>query len=291
MATMPGISFEFFPPRTPEQHIILDSTWKILSRLSPNYLSVTFGAGGSAQAATLEAVDTMLEKAGVPVAPHISCMADSSEGIRDLLNEYRARGVDHLVVLRGDRQEGVHASGRFQYASDLVGWVREEFGDDFHIEVACYPEIHPESESLQSEMKYFRQKVEAGANGAITQYFFNPDSYFHFRDDALRMGVDIPITPGIMPITNYKQLARFSNICGAEIPIWIRRRLESYGDDGASIREFGLEVVTSLCEQLLNGGAPGLHFYTLNRANATMRLWQNLTSYFVDKAASKPVRG
>ncbi len=280
MASAPGISFEFFPPRTPEQHLILDSTWKILSRLNPNYLSVTFGAGGSAQEATLEAVDTLLEKAGVPVAPHISCMADSSEGIRKLLDNYLERGVDHLVILRGDRPGGTTVSGEFQYADQLVRWVREQFGDAFHIEVACYPEIHPESDSLQSEMKYFKQKIESGANGAITQYFFNPDSYFHFRDDALRMGVDVPITPGIMPITNYRQLARFSDICGAEIPIWIRRRLESYGDDGASIRAFGLEVVTSLCEQLLAGGAPGLHFYTLNRANATMRLWQNLAGHF-----------
>ena len=280
MASAPGISFEFFPPRTPEQQLILDSTWKILSRLGPDYLSVTFGAGGSAQQATLEAVDTLLEKAGVPVAPHISCMADSKADIRQLLEDYRERGVDHLVVLRGDRPEGVEASGEFHYAEQLVAWVRKHFGDFFHIEVACYPEIHPESDSLHSEMKFFKQKVEAGADGAITQYFFNPDSYFHFVDDALRMGVDIPITPGIMPITNYKQLARFSGICGAEIPIWIRRRLESYGDDGASIREFGLEVVTSLCEQLLKGGAPGLHFYTLNRANATMRLWQNLAGYF-----------
>ena len=280
MAAAPDISFEFFPPRTPEQHLVLDSTWKILSRLSPNYLSVTFGAGGSAQAATLEAVETLLEKSGVPVAPHISCMADSKDDIRRLLSDYRDRGVDHLVVLRGDRPEGGEARGQFHYAEGLVRWVRKHFGDAFNIEVACYPEIHPESESLQSEMKYFKRKVEAGADGAITQYFFNPDSYFHFRDDAARMGINIPITPGIMPITNFTQLARFSKICGAEIPIWIRRRLESYGDDGASIREFGLEVVTSLCEQLLKGGAPGLHFYTLNRANATMRLWQNLAHYF-----------
>ena len=172
MASAPGISFEFFPPRSPEQQLILESTWKILSRLTPNYLSVTFGAGGSAQQATLEAVDTLLEKAGVPVAPHISCMADSSEDIRQLLNDYRERGVDHLVVLRGDRPEGVQASGEFHHADQLVRWVREHFGDAFHIEVACYPEIHPESESLQSEMKYFKQKVEAGADGAITQYFF-----------------------------------------------------------------------------------------------------------------------
>ena len=179
-------------------------------------------------------------------------------------------------MLRGDRPKGVEAPGPFQFANELVSWIRNRFGDAFHIEVACYPEIHPESPTADSELKYFKQKVESGANGAITQYFFNPDSYFHFRDDAARLGIDIPITPGIMPITNYKQLARFSDMCGAEIPQWIRRRLETYGDDGASIREFGLEVVTSLCQQLLDGGAPGLHVYTLNRANATMRPWQNL---------------
>lgn len=280
MASAPGISFEFFPPRSPEQQLILESTWQKLARLNPQYLSVTFGAGGSTQEATLKTVEALLTESGVPIAPHISCMAASSDDIKKLLSDYRDRGVDRLVVLRGDRPKGVEASGRFQYANQLVSWVRRHFGDAFHIEVACYPEIHPESASLQSEMKYFRQKVEAGADGAITQYFFNPDSYFHFRDDALRMGVDIPITPGIMPITNYKQLARFSAICGAEIPVWIRRRLESYGDDGASIRKFGLEVVTSLCEQLLDGGAPGLHIYTLNRANATMLLWQNLAGHY-----------
>ena len=257
MAPAPGISFEFFPPRSPEQRLVLESTWQKLARLKPQYLSVTFGAGGTAQDSTLQAVDSLLTESGVPVAPHISCMASSSECIRKLLIDYRDRGVNRLVVLRGDRPKGQAGSGRFQYANQLVSWVRKHFGDDFHIEVACYPEIHPESASLQTEMKFFRQKVEAGADGAITQYFFNPDSYFHFRDDALRIGVDIPITPGIMPITNYKQLARFSDICGAEIPVWIRRRLESYGDDGASIREFGLEVVTSLCQQLLDGGAPG----------------------------------
>lgn len=280
MEPAPGISFEFFPPRTAEQQLILESTWQKLARLKPDYLSVTFGAGGSDQDSTLETVDTLMEQSGVPIAPHISCMVPSTERIAALLTDYRKRGVDRLVVLRGDRPEGDVAPGPFRYANELVAWIRQEFGEAFHIEVACYPEFHPESPSPDSDLRYFKQKVDAGANGATTQYFFNVESYFHLLDDLERAGVDIPITPGIMPITNYKQLARFSGICGAEIPQWIRRRLQSYGDDGASIREFGLEVVTNLCDRLLAAGAPGLHMYTLNRANATLRLYQNLKSYF-----------
>ena len=285
MASAPGISFEFFPPRDAEQRLVLESTWQKLARIRPDYLSVTFGAGGSAQDATLQAVDDLMQEAGVPVAPHISCMAPSKERIRALLQTYRDRGVDRLVVLRGDRPAndngGDNPSRPFCYANELVAWIRSEFGSAFHIEVACYPELHPESPSVESELKFFRQKVEAGASGATTQYFFNVESYFRFVDEISRMGIDIPITPGIMPITNYKQLARFSAICGAEIPQWIRRRLESYGDDGASIREFGLEVVSRLCERLLDYGVPGLHVYTLNRANATLRLWQNIRPYYV----------
>lgn len=280
MASAPGISFEFFPPRTAEQRLVLESTWQKLARVRPNYLSVTFGAGGSTLDATQETVTALMDEAGVPVAPHISCMAPSRECVKDLLDGYLERGVERLVVLRGDRPEGEAGPGPFQYADELVAWVRQEFGDAFHIEVACYPEFHPESPSAESELKYFKQKVEAGADGATTQYFFNADSYFRFLDDVAGMGIDIPITPGIMPITNYAQLARFSDMCGAEIPQWIRRRLESYGEDGASIREFGLEVVTALCERLLDHGAPGLHVYTLNRANATLRLWQNLSRYY-----------
>ncbi len=280
MGSAPGISFEFFPPRSAEQRLVLESTWQKLARIRPNYLSVTFGAGGSEQDATLQAVDELMQEAGVPVAPHISCMAPSRERIRSLLDKYLDRGVDRLVVLRGDRPEGDDGARPFRHANELVAWIRSEFGSTFHIEVACYPELHPESPSVESELRYFRQKVEAGANGATTQYFFNVESYFRFVDEVARLGIDIPITPGIMPITNYRQLARFSEICGAEIPRWIRRRLESYGDDGAAIREFGLEVVSRLCERLLDHGAPGLHVYTLNRANATLRLWQNLAPYF-----------
>lgn len=239
---------------------------------------MTFGAGGSTLEATRDAVEALAAQTDVPVAPHISCMAQSEDMLRRILEGYRDRGINRLVVLRGDRPEGLAGPGPFQYANELVGYIRREFGNQFHIEVACYPEFHPESESPQSELFYFKQKVEAGADGAVTQYFYNADSYFRFRDECCRIGVDIPITPGIMPITNYRQLARFSDMCGAEIPQWIRRRLEGYGDDGASIRAFGLDVVTQLCERLLAGGAPGLHVYTLNRANASFLLWQRLTT-------------
>jgi methylenetetrahydrofolate reductase (NADPH) len=272
----PAISFEFFPPRTAEQRLILESTWQKLSHLNPACFSVTFGAGGSTLDATRETVEVLIKDSGVAVAPHISCMAQHREMLREILESYRDKDVKRLVVLRGDRPDGMAGPGPFQYANELVAFVREEFGDHFHIEVACYPEFHPESATPKSELAHFKRKVEAGANGAITQYFYNPDSYFYFVDDCRRIGIEIPITPGIMPITNYKQLSRFSDMCGAEIPQWIRRRLEGFGDDGASIREFGLDVVTTLCERLLEGGAPGLHIYTLNRANASMRLWQRL---------------
>ncbi|MEJ8567082.1 methylenetetrahydrofolate reductase [NAD(P)H] [Elongatibacter sediminis] len=280
----PPVSFEFFPPRSAEQKLVLESTWQKLSPLRPAYLSVTFGAGGSTLDSTRETVNALLGESGVPVAPHISCMVRSESQIRDLLQRYREDGVERLVVLRGDRPEGMTGPGPFQYANELVRWIRREFGAAFHIEVACYPEFHPESPSPQEEMKFFRAKVDAGADGAITQYFYNADSYFRLLDDCARAGIDIPVTPGIMPITNYRQLSRFSDMCGAEIPRWIRRRLEGFGDDGASIRAFGLDVVSGLCERLLAGGAPGLHIYTLNRANASLLLWQRLAG----EAAGKP---
>ena len=226
--------------------------------------------------ATLQAVQDLLDKSGVPVAPHISCMAQDQDMLCSLLNSYLRAGVERLVVLRGDRPRGHRHPGPFQYASDLVRFVQQEFPNEFHIEVACYPEFHPESPNPESEFRYFKEKVDAGADGATTQYFYNTDCYFQFLDDCERHGIDIPITPGIMPITNYKGLERFSAICGAEIPRWMRKRLHSFGDDDGSVREFGLEVVTKLCERLILGGAPGLHIYTLNRANATMRLWQRL---------------
>jgi len=274
----PRISFEFFPPRTAEQKLILHSTWQKLAPLKPDYLSVTFGAGGSTLEATRDAVEALTASTDVPVAPHISCMAQSEEMLHGILTGYQQKGIRRLVVLRGDRPEGVAGPGPFQYANELVSYIRREFASTFHIEVACYPEIHPESPSPQSELFYFKQKVAAGADGAVSQYFYNADSYFRFLEECTRAGIGIPVTPGIMPITNYRQLARFSDVCGAEIPRWIRRRLEGYGDDGASIRAFGLDVVTSLCERLLQGGAPGLHIYTLNRANASFLLWQRLNS-------------
>jgi len=270
------ISFEFFPPRTEEQKLVLESTWQKLAPLRPDYLSVTFGAGGSTLDATRETVEALAASTDVPVAPHISCMAQSEQMLRDILQAYREKGVNRLVVLRGDRPDGMAGPGPFQYANELVAYIRREFGDAFRIEVACYPEFHPESTSAHNDLMYFKQKVEAGADGAVTQYFYNADAYFHYLEDCRRVGIGIPITPGIMPITNYRQLSRFSEMCGAEIPQWIRRRLEAYGDDGASIRAFGLDVVTELCERLLAGGAPGLHIYTLNRANASFLLWQRL---------------
>lgn len=276
MAKRHQISLEFFPPRTQAQHDLLRGTWEALAPLQPEYLSVTFGAGGSTLESTRETVAELAAGTSVPVAPHISCMARNRQMLRDLLQGYLVMGISRLVVLRGDRPEGVAAAGPFQYANELVAFIREEFADAFHIEVACYPEFHPESASPQSEIHWFRQKVEAGADGAVTQYFYNADSYFHFRDDCERAGIGIPITPGIMPITNYKQLARFSAMCGAEIPQWIARRLQGFGDDMEALNAFGLDVVTRLCERLLEGGAPGLHIYTLNRPHATMELWRRL---------------
>lgn len=270
------ISFEFFPPRTAEQRSVLESTWRSLAPLQPEYLSVTFGAGGSTLDATRETVEALAAVTDVPVAPHISCMAHSERMLRRLLEGYRDGGVRRLVVLRGDRPTGVTHSGPFHHANELVAFIRRAFGDDFHIDVACYPEFHPESESPASELHWFRRKVEAGADGAVTQYFYNADSYFHFVDDCRKAGIGIPITPGIMPIGNYAQLARFSSMCGAEIPQWLRRRLEGFGDDRQAVHEFGLDVVTELCERLLAGGAPGLHIYTLNRANTSLELWRRL---------------
>lgn len=271
------VSFEFFPPRNREQQLILESTWQKLALQNPEYFSVTFGAGGSSLVSTREIVLKLHDNSGVPAAPHISCMAPDRASVRQLLDDYRDAGISRLLVLRGDRPVGIHGPGPFQFANELVEFIRSEYGSQFHLQVACYPEFHPESDSPCSELEFFRQKVDAGVDGAITQYFFNADAYFRFIDDCQSVGIDVPITPGIMPITNYHSLVRFSDTCGAEIPQWIRRRLEYYGNDGASIRDFGADVVTRLCEILLAGGAPGLHFYTLNRANATLRILQALT--------------
>lgn len=276
------ISFEFFPPRNEAQENTLDSTWRKLVKARPEYFSVTFGAGGSNLDATHRAVLGLQTLSGVPVAPHISCKVDSREVLLGYLQDYAEAGVSRLVVLRGDRQEGESQEGPFRHANELVEFVRAETGNRFSIEVACYPEFHPESQSPDAELQHFRNKVNAGANGAITQYFYNADSYFRFIDDCQKAGIDIPIRPGVLPITNYKQLTRFSALCGAEIPQWITRRLEAYGEDRESLQAFGLDVVTRLCERLLRGGAPGLHFYSLNQSQPCLELLQRLSRMDID---------
>ena len=268
-------SFEFFPPKTPEGKVKLRATWQQLSQLKPRFFSVTFGAGGSTQQGTL---DTVLEirGAGHNAAPHISCVASSKAEIAATLSRYRENGIRHIVALRGDMPSGLASSGELRYANELVAFIRETAGDWFHIEVACYPEYHPQTRNAGDELKNFKRKVDAGANSAITQYFYNSDAYFRFVDECSAAGIGVPIVPGIMPISNFSQLARFSDACGAEIPRWIRIKLESYRDDTASIRAFGLDVVTALCEKLLEAGAPGLHFYTLNQAGPASTIWQRL---------------
>ena len=274
----PAFSLEFFPPKTPEGVAKLAATRAELVQLKPEFISVTFGAGGSTREGTLSTVlDIMRE--GVPGAPHLSCVGSTREGIRAILDEYRSYNIRRLVALRGDLPSGMGDIGEFRYANELVEFIRAETGDWFHIEVAAYPEMHPQARSYQADVQNFVRKVQAGANSAITQYFFNADAYFHFLDEVQALGVSIPIVPGIMPITNYTQLVRFSEACGADIPRWIKSRLQSFGDDSASIRAFGLDVVAAMCERLLKGGAPGLHFYTLNQASSTKALWQRLSHW------------
>jgi methylenetetrahydrofolate reductase (NADPH) len=275
--TNPQLSFEFFPPKNDKQQETFERSRDRLAALGPEYMSVTFGAGGSTRTRTFETVRSIAEATGVPAAPHISCMSEDIDSIRDLLDDYRDNGIERLVVLRGDRPSG-GGTGVFDYAVDLVRFIREHYGDRFHIEVACYPEHHPESKSPTADIEHFRAKVDAGADGAITQYFFSAESYFRFVEDARSAGVDVPIVPGIMPITNYSGLARFSRMCGAEIPLWIAKRIEAWEDAGdkASLRDFGEEVVTRLCSQLIKGGAPGIHFYTLNQSKASLALCRNL---------------
>ena len=268
-------SFEFFPPNTPEGMEKLRATTRQLAQLNPGFFSVTFGAGGSTRDRTLGTV-LDIRAQGYPAAPHISCIASTKESIRDMLQRYQDSGIKHLVALRGDLPSGLAAAGEFRYANELVEFIRKEFGDQFVIEVAAYPEYHPQAKSAQDDLLNFKRKIEAGADSAITQYFYNADSYYHFVDECEAMGVDIPIVPGIMPIGRFAQLARFSDACGAEIPRWIRKKLEGFGDDTASIRAFGLDVVTALCDDLLRNGAPGLHFYTLNQAGLTTTIWQRL---------------
>jgi len=266
------ISFEFYPPKTDDQRAQLDRTAARLRAQAPDYVSVTFGAGGSTLSHTPETIQRLRGEHAFEAAPHITCMGGSREEIRGLLKLYRALGARRLVTLRGDLPSGMVSPGDLRYASELVEFIRAETGDHFHIEVAAYPEMHPQARDSRTDISHFVRKVRAGANGAITQYFYNADAYFRFVDDVRAAGIDIPIVPGIMPISNFSQIRRFSEMCGAEIPRWIAQRMLAYGDDVESIRGFGAEVVAQLCQRLTEGGAPGLHFYTLNLAKPTLRV-------------------
>lgn len=268
-------SFEFSAPKTTAAVDQLKRAHRRLTKLAPDFFSVTYGAGGSTKEGTVQTV-LDLKQDGSEVAPHLSFGGSSAETIVDLLNLYKENGIKRIVALRGDAPSGMSSLGSLRYANELVELIRSSTGDHFHIEVAAYPEIHPESPSVESELKYFKIKVDAGADSALTQYFFNADAYFHFVDQCWKYGITIPIVPGIMPIVNYPNLARFSASCSAEIPQWIRKQMESYGNDKSSVQQFGEEVVTRLCEKLLEGGVPGLHFYTLNQALPSIRIWNNL---------------
>ena len=269
------LSFEFFPPKTPEGTVKLRGVRQQLYAMAPEFCSVTYGAGGSTHDGTFGAVREILSE-GVDAACHFSCIGATRETVSTQLAELKAMGVKRLVALRGDLPSGYGAGGEFLYASDLVRFIREETGRDFHIEVACYPEVHPQARSPQADLQAFATKAQAGADSAMTQYFFSPEAYFRFVEESRATGITLPIVPGIMPITSSTQLMRFSDACGAEIPRWVRLRLTSFGDDTASIRDFGLDVVTALCERLVNGGAPALHFYTMNQAAPTLGVLQRL---------------
>ena len=269
------ISFEFFPPKTPEGAEKLRITRQALYALKPEFCSVTFGAGGSTQEGTFATVKEILAE-GFEAASHFSCVGATKAVIREQLRALQTMGVKRLVALRGDLPSGYGIGGEFHYASDLVAFIRAETGNAFHIEVAAYPEVHPQAKSADDDLKAYAAKIKAGADSAITQYFFNSDAYFRFVDDAYKLGVDVPVVPGIMPITSSTQLMRFSDACGAEIPRWIRLRLQGFGDDTASIKSFGLDVTTDLCDQLRNGGVPGIHFYSMNQAGPTVEICQRL---------------
>ncbi len=269
------ISFEFFPPQTAEGTEKLTAARKRLAALKPEFFSVTFGAGGSTQDRTLETIK-QIHAEGHSAAPHLSCVGSTRDNIRALLFAYKDMGIKRIVALRGDMPSGMGSIGEFHYANELVAFIRAQTGDHFHIEVAAYPEFHPQANSAREDMLNFKRKMNAGANAAITQYFYNADAYFRFVDEVRKLGVTAPIVPGIMPIVRFSQLARFSDSCGAEIPRWMRKTMEGYGDDNESVQAFGLDVVSALCEQLIAGGAPGLHFYTLNQANASLEILKRL---------------
>lgn len=274
-ATGLPVSLEFFPPKTPEGASKLQAVRQQLYALRPEFCSVTYGAGGSTHEGTFATVRDILAE-GMDAASHFSCIGATRDTVREQLATLKAMGVRRLVALRGDLPSGYGLGGEFNYASDLVAFIRAETGQDFQIEVAAYPEVHPQAKSPEADLQAFATKVRAGADSAITQYFYNADAYFRFVEDARQLGADVPVVPGIMPIASSTQLLRFSDACGAEIPRWIRLRLQAYGDDTASIRAFGLDVVTQLCEQLRQGGAPALHFYTMNQSAATLEICQRL---------------
>ena len=271
----PEISIEFFPPQTPEGMEKLRSTRAELAKLNPEFFSVTYGAGGSTRERTFAVVEEIAAE-GCAAAPHLSCIGSTRASIREILGEYKAIGIKRIVALRGDLPSGMTETGEFRYANELVEFIRAETGDWFSIEVAAYPEWHPQAKSTKDDLDAFARKVGAGANSAITQYFYNPDAYFHFVDEARALGVEVPIVPGIMPIAGFTKLARFSDACGAEIPRWMRKKFEGFGDDANSIRAFGLDVVSELCERLLKGGAPGLHFYCMNQSALTTEICRRL---------------
>lgn len=269
------LSFEFYPPKTEEGAASLKVVHEKLARLNPGFFSVTFGAGGSTREKTFETV-VEIQSRGVAAAPHLSCVASTRGSIRTILKDYQDKGISKIVALRGDLPSGMMSAGEFRYANELVEFIRQETGDSFEIHVAAYPEVHPQAANADVDFNNFKRKVDAGANAAITQYFYNAEAYFYFRDRCEQNGIAIPIVPGIMPITQYSQLFRFSEMCGADIPRWLRKRLECLGDDRASIQAFGLDVVTQLCEKLLEQDAPGLHFYTMNQSGPTLAILENL---------------
>ena len=275
MTARRAYSVEFFPPRTPEGVEKLRAARRQLAQLKPAFCSVTFGAGGSTREGTLETVREIRSE-GLVGTPHLSCIGSTRENVRTVLDQYRSDGIRQLVALRGDLPSGTMDAGEFRHANELVAFIRAETGDWFHVDVAAYPEVHPQARSAADDLANFKRKIDAGANSAITQYFYNADAYFRFVDDCEAAGVRVPIVPGVMPIASATKLVRFSDACGAEIPRWILRRLEGYGDDTPSIRAFGLDVVTDLCARLVSRGAPGLHFYTLNQASLTTTIWQRL---------------
>jgi len=275
MQSTQPFSFEFYPPKTEEGAANLQIVHAELAKLNPDFFSVTFGAGGSTRDKTFDTVVGIQAK-GIAAAPHLSCVASTKANIRAILKDYQDHGISKIVALRGDLPSGMMSAGEFRYANELVGFIREETGDHFQIHVAAYPEVHPQAPNASTDLKNFQRKIQAGANAAVTQYFYNAESYFYFVDACEKLGITIPIVPGIMPITQYTQLFRFSEMCGADIPRWLRKRLEGFGDDRESIQAFGLDVVSRLCQQLLDGGAPGLHFYTMNQSASSLAILKNL---------------